>query len=54
MQSGLLTSTTYVHYAKRTSAYEDLEAFYRGAAEQVREFCKANGIDCHIKEGTVD
>ena len=43
-----------VHYAKSTSAYEDLEAFYRGAAEQVREFCKANGIDCHIKEGTVD
>ena len=43
-----------VHNDKRASAYEDLEAFYRGAAGQVREFCKANGIDCHIKKGTVN
>ncbi len=43
-----------VHYDKRTSAYEDLDAFYRGTAEQVREFCERNGIDCHIKKGTAD
>jgi len=43
-----------VHYDKRTSAYEDLDAFYRGAAEQVRKFCEKNGIDCHIKKGTAD
>ena len=43
-----------VHYDKRTSAYEDLDAFYRGAAEQVRTFCEKNGIDCHIKKGTAD
>lgn len=43
-----------VHYDKRTSAYEDLDAFYRGAAEQVRKFCEKNSIDCHIKKGTAD
>lgn len=43
-----------VHNDKRASAYEDLEAFYRGATGQVREFCKANGIDCRIKKGTVN
>lgn len=43
-----------VHYDKRTSAYEDLEAFYHGAADQVRAFCEKNGIDCHIKKGTAD
>lgn len=43
-----------VHYDKRTSAYEDLDAFYRGAAEQVRVFCEKNGIACHIKKGTAD
>lgn len=43
-----------VHNDKRASAYEDLEAFYRGAAGQVRKFCKANGIDCRIKKGTVN
>ena len=44
----------HVHYGRRTSAYENLDAFYRGAAEQVREFCAENGIDCHIKKGTAD
>ena len=43
-----------VHYDKRTSAYKDLNAFYRGAAEQVRAYCAENGIDCHIKKGTAD
>lgn len=43
-----------VHYDRRASAYEDLNAFYRGAAEQVREFCEMNAIDCHIKKGTAD
>lgn len=43
-----------VHYDKRTSMYEDLDAFYRGAAEQVREFCAEKGIDCYIKKGTAD
>lgn len=43
-----------VHYDKRTSAYEDLDAFYRSAAEQVRKLCEKNGIECHIKNGTAD
>lgn len=43
-----------VHYDRRTSAYGDLDAFYRGAAEQVRAFCEKNGIDYHIKKGTAD
>ena len=33
------------------SAFENLDAFYRGAVEQVRKFCERNGIDCHIKKG---
>ncbi len=43
-----------VHYDRRTSAYKDLDAFYRRTAEQVRTFCEVNGIDCHIKKGTSD
>lgn len=43
-----------VHYDRRTSAYEDLDAFYRGAAKQVCTFCEENGIDYHIKKGTAD
>lgn len=43
-----------VHYDKRTSAYSDLDAFYRCAAEQVCKFCSENSIDCHIKKGTAD
>ena len=43
-----------VHYDRRTSAYEDLDAFYRGAAERVRAFCAEKGIGCHIKKGTAD
>lgn len=43
-----------VHYDRRASAYEDLNAFYRGAAERVQTFCEENGIDCHIKKGTAD
>ena len=43
-----------VHYNRRTSAYEALDAFYREAAEQVHAFCEENSIDCHIKKGTAD
>ena len=43
-----------VHYDKRTSAHENLDAFYRSAAEQVRKLCEKNGIECHIKNGTAD
>lgn len=43
-----------VHYNRRASAYGDLDAFHRGAADQVRTFCEENGFDCHIKKGTAD
>lgn len=43
-----------VHYDKRTSAHEDLDAFYRGTIERVRKFCEENDIDCYIKKGTAD
>ena len=43
-----------VHYDRRVSAFEDLNTFYRGAAEQVRTFCEENGINYHIKKGTAD
>ena len=42
------------HYDRRTSAYGDLDAFYRGAAEQVRMHCGKKDIACHIKRGTAD
>lgn len=43
-----------VHYDRRTSSYEDLDAFYHDAAAQVRRFCDEHGISCHIKTGTAD
>lgn len=43
-----------VHYDRRTGAYKDLDAFYRGAAGQVRKFCAEYGIESHIKKGTAD
>lgn len=43
-----------VHYDKKSSSYQDADSFYRDAADQVREFCKERGIDCHIKSGTAD
>lgn len=43
-----------VHYDRRTSSYEDLDAFYRDAAKRVGDFCQKHGIDCHIKKGTAD
>ena len=43
-----------VHYDRRTSAYGDSGAFYRGAAEQVRTHCGKKGIACHIKRRTAD
>jgi len=43
-----------VHYDRRASVYEDLNAFYHWSAEQVRAFCEENGIDYHIKKGTAD
>lgn len=42
------------HYDSRTSTYGDVDGFYRGAANQVREFCEERGIDYHIKRGTAD
>lgn len=42
------------HYDKRTSSYERRDAFYRVAAEKTGAFCKMNGIDCHIKKGTLN
>lgn len=43
-----------VHYDRRTSGYADLDAFYRGTAQTVRDFCAEHDIDCHIKKGTAD
>lgn len=43
-----------VHYDKKSSSYQDADSFYQGAANQVCEFCRERGIDCHIKSGTAD
>lgn len=42
------------HYDRRASALEDLNTFYRRAAEQMRTFCEENGINYRIKKGTAD
>ncbi len=41
------------NYSKDVSAYRDNRQFYNQCAEQVITFCNENGIDYHIKDGTV-
>jgi DNA repair photolyase len=43
-----------VHYDRRASSYRDLDVFYRERAAEVRGFCAAHGINCHVKMGTAD
>lgn len=41
------------NYSKEVSAYTEHKVFYNKAAKQVIEFCDNNGIEYHIKDGTI-
>lgn len=42
-----------MHYNKTITAYKQHKSFYNNCAETVINFCNANGITYHIKEGTI-
>ena len=41
------------NYNKRVTKYNDQKNFYNVQAEKVIKFCNKNGIDYHIKDGTL-
>ena len=41
------------NYSKDVSAYQEHRQYYNQCAEQVIDFCNKNGIDYHIKDGTI-
>lgn len=41
------------NYSKEVSAYKEHKDFYNRCANQVIEFCNANNIAYHIKDGTI-
>lgn len=41
------------NYSKEISGYKENKDFYNKCAMQVMDFCKENGIACHIKTGTI-
>ena len=42
-----------MHYNRRVSAYKEYKSYYNELSEKVIAFCKKNGIEYHIKDGTV-
>ncbi len=42
-----------LNYNKKVTEYKDYKAFFNQAAEQVIDFCKRNGKQYHIKDGTI-
>lgn len=42
-----------LNYNKKVTEYKDYKAFFNKAAEQVIDFCKKNGKQYHIKDGTI-
>lgn len=41
------------NYSKKISSYQEYKEFYNSTAAIVIDFCKRNGIDFHIKDGTI-
>lgn len=41
------------NYRKATSYFKDYKNFYNESSHKIIDFCKKNGIDYHIKEGTI-
>ena len=42
-----------LNYNKKVSEYKDYKAYFNELAEQVIAYCKANGKQYHIKDGTI-
>lgn len=42
-----------MHYNKKVSEYKGYKTFYNQCANEVIGFCETNGIDYHIKKGTI-
>lgn len=42
-----------MNYSKTVTAYKDHRRFYNEQAQRVIDYCQRNGIDYHIKEGTI-
>lgn len=42
-----------MHYNKQVTAYKEHKEFFNVHAQQVIDFCRANRIDYHIKNGTI-
>jgi len=42
-----------MHYNKKVSEYKGYKTFYNQCAKEVIGFCETNGIDYHIKKGTI-
>ena len=42
-----------LNYNKKVTEYKDYKTFFNQAAEQVIDFCKRNGKQYHIKDGTI-
>lgn len=42
------------NYNAVVSHFKDYKTFYNDCAYEVIRFCKKKGIECHIKEGTID
>lgn len=42
-----------MNYSKTVTAYKDHRRFYNEQAQRVMDYCQRNGIDYHIKEGTI-
>lgn len=40
------------NYSRQASAYRGHKDFYNECASKVRDFCRARGVICHIKNGT--
>ena len=42
-----------MNYNKLVSEFNDHKLFYNNSAQSVLDFCKDNGISCHIKNKTI-
>ena len=42
-----------LNYNKNVTSYKDYKTYYNELAKTVKDFCKANSIKCHIKNGTI-
>ena len=59
--NGILEAVSFVdkiifgrtNYSTKVTEFKSKESFYNFCSKAVLSFCMANGIDCHIKSGTI-